>query len=101
MSAGDLTRIKCELGMVEGVRCEAGAFYEIPSAWLRELIHENDALHKAVADYHCNTYKEQIRSLEAEIERLRVVAVCPNAGDDGHLRGERSWTCQTCGELRG
>jgi len=73
MSAGDLKRIKRELGMVEGVRCKAGAFYEIHSAWLRDLIHENDALHKIVADYHCGGNEKTLKALFAERDALRAL----------------------------
>lgn len=52
MSLGDLERIKRELGMVEGVEGTAGAIYKIPSAWLREMIHENERLHQLLGTAH-------------------------------------------------
>ena len=85
MSAGDLKRIKRELGMVTGERGIGGVFYEIPSAWLCDLIHENDALHKIVADYHCTRdqrLKVEIDELKSEIKQLRDCAsgVCVEPG---------------------
>jgi len=78
MSSGDLTRIKRELGMVTGERGIDGVFYKIQSAWLRELIHENDALRKIVADYHCTrdqrlkVENEKLRALESALRRVNV-----------------------------
>lgn len=71
MSAGEMERVKRELGMVEGSRATSGAFYEIPKAWLRELIGENEHLRKIVDDLYGRPSADRFASVVRERDELR------------------------------
>jgi len=65
MSCGDKLRIKKEL--LES----HSAFYEIPSAWLRELLAENDHINKVIAELYSRPSKEKFDAIAVELDELK------------------------------
>ena len=70
MSGPEIRQIKSELGLIPGEPCTAGAFYRLPSAWLREILHESAHLNKEMHKFYerASELSKRVRELEAQLQ---------------------------------
>jgi len=76
MSGPEIRRIRSELGLIPGEPCTAGAFYKIPSGWLREILHESAHLNKEMHKFweRAGELSKRVIELEAHIRALEAGA---------------------------
>ena len=76
MSGPEIRRIRSELGLIPGEPCTAGAFYKIPSGWLREILHESAHLNKEMHKFYerAGELSKRVLELEAHIRSLEAAA---------------------------
>jgi len=71
MSALERRQMRSALGLIAGEPCTVGAFYDLPAAWMREILQENEHLNKEMHKFYerAGELAKRVRELEAALAR--------------------------------